>query len=196
MRLQRAKSQLTAAVYGGGLGTPTGASTNIGGFSEEGDSSSSVMDKNGLGWPAKSTINRLHFTPEQAVANERRLAGAVRTILECLGEDPDRAGLRDTPDRYARALLWMTKGYEEQLCGVYRLWMSLTIQMLFPTLSLTKNTTKWSLSVTLTSTVCVSTIWCHSQEKYDEHLHKLTTDSHWLYSQPHGDWIIQACAHC
>lgn len=66
---------------------------------------------------AKSTLNRLNFTQEQAVANEKRLAGAVRTILECLGEDPDRDGLRDTPHRYARALLWMTKGYEEQLCG-------------------------------------------------------------------------------
>ena len=43
------------------------------------------------------------------------MAGAVRTILECLGEDPDRDGLRDTPKRYAKALLWMTKGYEEPL---------------------------------------------------------------------------------
>lgn len=43
------------------------------------------------------------------------MADAVRTILECLGEDPDRDGLRDTPKRYAKALLWMTKGYEEQL---------------------------------------------------------------------------------
>ena len=50
MRLQRAKSQLTAAVYGGGLGTPTGASTNIGGFSEEGDSSSSVIFPSSIFW--------------------------------------------------------------------------------------------------------------------------------------------------
>lgn len=42
----------------------------------------------------------------------------MRTILECLGEDPDRSGLQDTPKRYARALLWMTKGYEERLCDV------------------------------------------------------------------------------
>ncbi|WFD36797.1 GTP cyclohydrolase I [Malassezia cuniculi] len=99
---------------GGGFGTPTGARTDISGF----DGSSAVMDSDGLGWPAKSTLNRLNFTPEQAVENEQRIEGAVRTILECLGEDPDRDGLRDTPKRYAKALLWMTKGYEEQLCSV------------------------------------------------------------------------------
>ena len=67
---------------------------------------------------AKSTLNRLNYTPEESSANEEKLAGAVRTILECLGEDPDRSGLKDTPKRYARALLWMTKGYEERLCDV------------------------------------------------------------------------------
>jgi GTP cyclohydrolase IA len=41
----------------------------------------------------------------------------VRTILECLGEDPTRDGLLKTPERYAKALMWMTRGYEERLAG-------------------------------------------------------------------------------
>lgn len=45
------------------------------------------------------------------------MAEAVRTILECIGEDPDREGLLRTPARYAQALMWMTKGYEERLTG-------------------------------------------------------------------------------
>lgn len=43
------------------------------------------------------------------------MCGAIRTVLECIGEDPDREGLERTPERYAKALLWMTKGYEERL---------------------------------------------------------------------------------
>jgi GTP cyclohydrolase I len=46
------------------------------------------------------------------------MAEAVRTILECIGEDPDREGLQRTPVRYAQALMWMTRGYEERLADV------------------------------------------------------------------------------
>lgn len=48
---------------------------------------------------------------------EAKLAAAVRTLLECIGEDPDREGLQRTPARYAQALMWMTRGYEERLSG-------------------------------------------------------------------------------
>ena len=37
----------------------------------------------------------------------------VRGILAALGEDPDREGLRKTPDRVMRAYRYFTKGYEE-----------------------------------------------------------------------------------
>jgi len=38
---------------------------------------------------------------------------SVRDILTCLGEDPDREGLRKTPSRVNRSLTYLTKGYNE-----------------------------------------------------------------------------------
>ncbi|KAI5480767.1 GTP cyclohydrolase I [Pseudohyphozyma bogoriensis] len=79
---------------------------------------SPIPDPHGLGWPGKGTLARLHATPAEKAAREAKLAGAVKTLLECIGEDPERDGLLKTPERYAKALLWMTKGYEERLPDV------------------------------------------------------------------------------
>jgi GTP cyclohydrolase I len=43
------------------------------------------------------------------------LAQYNHTILEILGEDPDRPGLRDTPKRVAKALLELTSGYRTDI---------------------------------------------------------------------------------
>eukprot|EP00160_Parvularia_atlantis_P019231 Unigene7448_Nuclearia_a/m.22904 Unigene7448_Nuclearia_a/g.22904 ORF Unigene7448_Nuclearia_a/g.22904 Unigene7448_Nuclearia_a/m.22904 type:complete len:185 (+) Unigene7448_Nuclearia_a:206-760(+) len=43
------------------------------------------------------------------------MSDAVRVLLECVGEDPMREGLLKTPERYAKALLFFTKGYEENI---------------------------------------------------------------------------------
>ena len=67
----------------------------------------------------KGTLARLNATPEERQAREQKLADAVKVLLECIGEDPERDGLIKTPERYAKALLWMTKGYEERLPGEY-----------------------------------------------------------------------------
>jgi GTP cyclohydrolase I len=66
---------------------------------------------------AKSTISRLNASAEEKAAREKKMTFAIRTILECIGEDPDREGLQRTPERYAQAIMWMTRGYEERLAG-------------------------------------------------------------------------------
>ena len=42
-----------------------------------------------------------------------RLRAAVREVLLAIGEDPDRDGLRDTPDRVARAAVEMFGGLDQ-----------------------------------------------------------------------------------
>ncbi|KAK2869683.1 GTP cyclohydrolase 1 [Arthroderma sp. PD_2] len=73
------------------------------------------IDFDGLSWPSLGTRERLDSTPEQTEERIQKLAGAVKTILECIGEDPEREGLLETPERYAKALMFFTKGYEENV---------------------------------------------------------------------------------
>lgn len=54
---------------------------------------------------AKSAQNSHGVTAEQAKQ-------AIRTLLSYVGENPDRNGLQDTPDRVCRAWLEMTSGYD------------------------------------------------------------------------------------
>jgi GTP cyclohydrolase I len=53
---------------------------------------------------------------EEEKAEQEKLkimATACKTILECIGEDPDREGLIKTPARWAKSLLFMCKGYHQ-----------------------------------------------------------------------------------
>ncbi|KAJ7891165.1 GTP cyclohydrolase I [Mycena leptocephala] len=87
-------------------------------LSGSGQSSPLPPNEHGLGWPAKSNTSRVNTTHEDDASREQKMTAAIRTILECIGEDPDREGLLRTPKRYAKALMWMTKGYEEQLTDI------------------------------------------------------------------------------
>ena len=50
--------------------------------------------------------------------NEKRIAALVRDLLVELGEDPERDGLRKTPQRVAKSLAFLTRGYRQNLKAV------------------------------------------------------------------------------
>jgi len=45
--------------------------------------------------------------------DQEKIRTAIKNILEAIGEDPDREGLKDTPDRVARAYEELLAGYRE-----------------------------------------------------------------------------------
>jgi GTP cyclohydrolase IA len=48
---------------------------------------------------------------EEKPLDARRIACHVREIIKLIGEDPNREGLRKTPERYEKALKFLTSGY-------------------------------------------------------------------------------------
>jgi GTP cyclohydrolase I len=48
---------------------------------------------------------------EEKLLDARRIACHVREIIKLIGEDPNREGLRKTPERYEKALKFLTSGY-------------------------------------------------------------------------------------
>ncbi len=63
------------------------------------------------GKPARAS-RRAQDSPEGVIAPH------VRAILQAIGEDPDRDGLRKTPERYDRALRFFTSGYSKTVSDV------------------------------------------------------------------------------
>lgn len=73
------------------------------------------VEADGFSWPSIGTRIRAEEDNEQEVARIERISNAVKTILEEVGEDVTREGLLDTPQRYAKAMLYFTKGYQTNI---------------------------------------------------------------------------------
>jgi len=58
---------------------------------------------------------------EEILLNDRKdldartIAGHMREIIKIIGEDPNREGLRKTPERFEKALKYLTSGYHLNL---------------------------------------------------------------------------------
>ena len=77
--------------------------------------STSVTGTDALALPPRKKKNSQGVTDEEQLKIEK-MQQACHTILECIGEDPTREGLVKTPNRWAKALLFMTQGYQ-QVCS-------------------------------------------------------------------------------
>jgi len=56
--------------------------------------------------------------PRKALAGDQTIAAYTQHMLELLGEDPSREGLVKTPERYEKALRFITSGYRTNLAQI------------------------------------------------------------------------------
>ena len=60
--------------------------------------------------PEIVSVSTKHPKDDALQARIEQLAPILRDVLKTLGEDPTRAGLQKTPERWAEALLTYTEG--------------------------------------------------------------------------------------
>ncbi|MEM7424171.1 MAG: GTP cyclohydrolase I, partial [Pseudomonadota bacterium] len=62
---------------------------------------------------ANETVDKIIARPDVVRPTEEEARAAVRTLLQWAGDDPDREGLLETPDRVIRAYGEWFAGYEQ-----------------------------------------------------------------------------------
>jgi GTP cyclohydrolase I len=67
-----------------------------------------------------AATKRVMSMPPAADDDEIALANAYREILDHIGEDPQRDGLKRTPERTAKAIQFLTRGYDEDPAQLLR----------------------------------------------------------------------------
>lgn len=65
-------------------------------------------------WDRPSCHNRPEFDPSTSIIVEEQF----RAIIEAIGENPEREGLLKTPHRAAKAMEFLTQGYEQDLSEI------------------------------------------------------------------------------
>jgi GTP cyclohydrolase I len=66
----------------------------------------------------KKESDILLASPGESAVEQETIADLVRRMLTLLGEDPERDGLKKTPERFEKALRFLTSGYGQDPEGV------------------------------------------------------------------------------
>ncbi len=75
------------------------------------------MNRRTTSWNTGADSTRTTTTMEMKTANGA-MEGLISAMLGALGEDPNREGLEETPDRVARMWEFLTKGYHQNIEAV------------------------------------------------------------------------------
>jgi GTP cyclohydrolase I len=68
----------------------------------------------------KPATKRVMSMPPAPDSDEAALTNAYREVLEHIGEDPQRDGLKRTPERVAKSIQFLTRGYSEDPAQLLR----------------------------------------------------------------------------
>lgn len=71
------------------------------------------------------TIKKAQQNGVEREENLTEMTACYKSILQNLGEDPEREGLLKTPERASKALMFFTKGYSQNVQGKCHQFISL-----------------------------------------------------------------------